>query len=505
MKSLLRNSSLALPLLLGGCTVGPNFKSPQPAAVDRYTWQLPVDQTSAADVPGGNVQRFEYGEDLPAQWWTLFQSQDLNRLVDQAIRHSPTLQAAQATLRAAQENLRAQRGSLLPAIDAGANAARQKAGVATTGITNDPLVYNVFTANLQVSYVLDLWGQERRRNEAQAAQANYSQYQLEAAYLTLTSNVVITALQFASLQAQLDATRDIIGSEEQQLQLIQRQFQLGAVPRADVFAAETQVAVSRANLPALRHSLMQAQTQLARLLGRYPSELSPPNLTLGQLALPDSLPVSLPSALARQRPDVKAQEALLHAASARIGIATADMLPRLTLTGSYGGSGFEANQVFDAGATTWSVIGGLTQPIFHAGSLEARRRAASAEYDASFAQYRDVVLHAFSDVANALNALTNDADAVGSQTRAMNAAQQTLALVQQQYAAGAVDQAALLIAQSQYQQSRIGYVQSVASRYQDTAALFVALGGGWWNRGDSATVQDTASSSPQHLTKAISG
>lgn len=476
-----------------GCAVGPDFETPPAPTVDRYTPQASSAQTSSVDAEGVQVQDLKYGAELPAQWWELFKSPQLNQLVGQALRNSPTLHSAQAALRSAKERVNAASGSLYPSLDATGSASRQQGQFGGFNAQGAAPFYDVRSASMQVSYLLDPWGREQRQREALAAEAEYSRYQVEATYLALTSNVVITALQSASLQAQLQATQDIILNQRRQLILTQHQFETGAVSRADVLAAQTQLASTETTLPALQQAQSQAQTQLATLLGLYPSQLEPVELDLAALTLPQDLPVSLPSVLTRQRPDVQAQGALLHAASARIGVATADMLPRLTLSAAYGSYSFGGSQLLRSTSDMWTAVGGITLPVFHAGSFAARRRAAIADYQFTLGRYREVVLHAFADVADALSALKTGAEAVDSHSRALDAAQQTLALVQQQYAAGLVPQAALLIAESEHRQSRIGYVRASANRYQDTAALFVALGGGWWNRAHDATGAMTSS------------
>jgi NodT family efflux transporter outer membrane factor (OMF) lipoprotein len=466
---------------LAGCAVGPNFKVPAPPSVDRYTNQPAADSMQNTNAEGFTPQTLDFGAALPAQWWTLYESPAIDALVKEGLRNSPTLAAARATLRSAGQSLAAERGALLPSIDGNVNANRQKTLLNIPELPFPATTYNVFGATVSSTYIFDIWGRERRAVEAQHAQVEYSLFQLEGASLTLASNIVTAALQSASLEAQIAATEEIIAGEEHQLALVKSQFELGAAPKGDVLSAEAQVASDRATLPPLEQRHTQNTIQLAILLGRAPTEMPDARLELDKIALPKHLPVSVPSTLTRRRPDIRSQEALLHAASARIGIATADMLPRITLTGSYGGSSLQASATLDPAANVWNAVGSLTQPLFHGGALLAHKRGAVADFDAAEAQYRDVVLHAFGEVANALTAVTYDSKLLIAQTLARDDARESLDVVEKEYAAGAVNQAALLIAQNQYAQSRIGYIQAVTNRYLDTAALFVALGGGWWD------------------------
>lgn len=315
---------------------------------------------------------------------------------------------------------------------------------------------------------------------------DYQRYQVEAAYLSLTANLVTTAIQEASLRAQLKATLEVLAAQEQSLSVIEKQSSLGAIPRSTLLAQRTQVAQTRATLPALEKSLAQTRHQLSVYAGRLPGETGMPEFQLESLQLPQDLPVSLPSSLVRQRPDIRASEALLHEASAQVGVATANQYPQITLTGSVGSSSFRSGDLFTSGASFWSLAAGLTAPIFNGGALSAKRRAAIAAYDQASAQYQQTVLGAFQNVANTLRALDSDAQALRTQADAAALAKESLDLVTRQYQIGAVSYLSLLDAQRSYQQTRVSLVQAQALRYADTAALFQALGGGWWNRGELA-------------------
>lgn len=476
-------------LLLGatGCAVGPDFTSPETPKTESYTARPLPAETAATAVAGGAAQTFAVGKELPAQWWALFGSAKLDDLVAQAFAHSPTAASAHAALRQAEENLNAQRGGFFPSIDANGSVERQRATATTLGVTDTDTssVYNLYNASVSVAYTLDIFGGVRRGVEAQAAVAEAQRYELQAAYLTLAANVVTSSVGAASLRDQIAATKDIVAAQEKQLGIAETRFRLGATARSDVLAAQSNLAAVRATLPALEKQLAATQNQLAVYLGKLPSEFSGGDFDLAELRLPPEIPLSVPARLVRQRPDVRAAEARLHQASALIGVATADLLPQVSITGSFGTQSTAAAQLFKD--TIWSIGAGVTQPLFHGGTLTARRRAAIAAYDQAAADYRLAVLTAYQNVADALTALQSDAQELQAQYAAMASAQENLNLVERQHTLGGVSYLALLDAQRQYQQSRLGYSQALASRYQDTAALFQALGGNWNEAADSHT------------------
>jgi NodT family efflux transporter outer membrane factor (OMF) lipoprotein len=469
------------------CAVGPNFKTPEAPKTNAYTAEPLPAETAASPAPGGASQRLLTGQDIPGQWWTLFHSEALDRVIHQAMADNPTLAAAQATLRQSQENLNALVGSALyPKVDASGSVSRQKisgAAFGQPGTSFNP--FTLYNASVNVSYALDLFGGARRELEALRAQVDYQRFQLEAAYLTITSNIVTTAVNEALLRGQIQATEEIIEAQDKQLQVVEQQFRLGGAARTDVLAQKTQLAQTRSTLPPLEKALAQTRHQLSVLVGRFPSEAGGlPQFTLEGLQLPVDLPVSLPSSLVRQRPDIRASEALLHAASAQVGVATANLYPQLTLSGSYGSEAVTSGALFRSGSSVWSLSGGLLQPLFHGGELTAKRRAAVAAFDQAAAQYRAAVLQAFQNVADVLRALDADANTLKAQAEADASARDSLELTVKQFQLGAVSYLSLLNAERQYQQTRIGFIQAQAARYADTAALFQALGGGWWNRTD---------------------
>ena len=500
---------LALAIALAGCAVGPDFKSPDAPKTDSFTKQPLPEQTVATPIetPGGAAQVFAQNKQLPTEWWTLFGSPKLDRLVAQAFANNPTVESAAAALRQAQENLNAQRGGLFPSVDAGVGATRQRAqGIQIPGATDATTsVYNVYNASVNVGYTLDLFGGVRRGIERQAAVVDYQQYQLQATYLTLAANVVTAGIQEASLRDQLAATREIIGDLEKQLEIARQRHELGAAAYLDVLTANSNLASVRATLPQLEKQLAAVQNQLAVYLGKLPSDREITDFDLGELTLPREIPLSLPSELARQRPDVRAAEATLHQASAGIGVATANLFPQVTINGSYGSQSNQFGDLFDE--NIWSIGANLTQPLFHGGTLTAQRRAAIAAYDQAAADYRGTVLTAFQNVADALTALQSDAEILRAQHEALQAAKSSLDISEKQYTLGGVSYLNLLIVQRQHQQARINYSQALAARYQDTAALFQALGGQWQaaNGSTAAEAAQPAPAATETSTSAMNG
>ena len=474
--------SLVVALTVSSCAVGPDFKAPPPAKTDSYTSERLPDETVSIDLPGGEPQRFNYGRDLRSDWWKLFGSEQLDSLIDEATRKYPTVQAQQAALREAQQNVRAEQGNLFPQVQGSANRTREKVPGTILGIPGVPgFLTTLYAATVQVSYTFDVFGGERRAIEGLRAQVDYAHYELEGSYLTLVSNLVSAAIQAASAHDQIAATEEIIASEERQLSIIQRRFQLGGVTQADLLSAQAQLGATRATLPDLRQSLSEATHELAVLTGRSPHEVAPTTFALADFELPGDLPVSLPSSLVHQRPDIRAQEALLHRASADIGVATANMLPQITLNATYGGASTKPSNLFSGQATIWSLANGLTQPLFQGGTLLAKRRATLAAFDQAAAQYQQTVLTAFQNVADTLTALDNDAQALRARYESSGAAQASLNFAERQYAGGTTTYLDVLIQQQQYQQARLGYVRAIANRYRDTVALFHALGGDWFD------------------------
>jgi NodT family efflux transporter outer membrane factor (OMF) lipoprotein len=482
---------------LAGCAVGPNYERPDAPAVDRYTAQPLPAQTVATDTAGGDAQRFLEGHDVPERWWTTFGNEELDRRVKQALSASPTIASAQAALREAEENAKAAAGSFFPSLDASAGATRQKSsgaqfGGAAAGFSSGP--YTLYNAGVSVGYVFDIFGGVRRGVEAQSALADAQRAQLDATYLMLASNVVTASLQEASLREQVRATEQIAGSLRKELDIARKQQQIGAKSLSDTLAVQSQLASTEATLPPLRKQLAATQDQLATYLGVTPAQLQLQPVELTNVTLPQDVPVSLPSKIVEQRPDIRAASAQLHAATAQVGVATANMLPQLTLSGSAGSQALHAGDLFSAGTGAWSLGLNLLQPIFHGGELLHRKRAAQAGMDRAVADWQQTVLTAFQNVADTLQALDFDAQGLAAQNTAEQAASKRLELTRTQYQVGAVDYLTLLDAERQYQQARIALIQARAARLADTAALYAALGGGW--RG-SETANAPGAATPQ--------
>jgi NodT family efflux transporter outer membrane factor (OMF) lipoprotein len=476
-------SAIMAGVALMGCAAGPDFRPPEAPVAQSYTAAALPDATVVSPGAGGVSQRFVSGLDIPHAWWTLFRSAPLDKLIRQALVDSPTLTLAQARIREALENRRAQFGALYPSLDAGVSATRQRITGAAFGQPEaGSQTFTLFNASVEVSYSLDLFGATRRRVEALDAQIEYQQFQLEGARLTLAANIVTAAVKEASLRSQLSTTREIAAVLAKELDVVERRLQAGGATLADVLAQRTQLVQNEAALPPLERDLEQTRHQLAVLIGRPPGEAAFPGFDLDAMRLPEDVPVSLPSALVRQRPDIRAAEALLHSASARVGAATANLYPQVTLTGNLGSVATTAAALFDSASAVWNLGAGLMQPVFHGGTLTAQRSAAVAVYDQAMAQYREVVLQSFQNVADVLRALESGARSLKALAEAELIARDGLELSRKQFTAGAVSYLSLLNAERQYQEARLGAVSARAARLADTAALFQAMGGGWWNR-----------------------
>ena len=488
-KSHARRAVAALNLsFLAACAVGPNFKKPAAPEAADYT-PTPLSTTvAAADVPAGDAQRFVKGSEISADWWTLFHSTALNELIDLSLANNHDFKAAQAALSVARENVLAQRGVYYPSAAASFSASRQRqSGQIAPTLNSNAFLYDLFTPQVTVSYVPDVFGLNRRSVESLQAQEQEVRFQMIAVYGTLTANVVVTAIQAASLQRQIDLTRELMDSNAGNLKILQYQFDKGYASRLDVAAQESQLAQVAATLPPLVKQLAQLHDLLASLTGRFPNQATPEKFDMASLQLPQDLPVSLPSALVAQRPDVRQAEANLHDASAKIGIATANRLPNIVLTANAGSSAAAMSQLFTAGTGFWGLGAEVAAPIFQGGTLLHQERAAKAAYVQALEQYRSTVLTAFQNVADTLTALEQDAEAVKAASAAADAGKITLDLAQRQWQDGYAGYLALLSAEQAAGQTQINLVQAQAARYADTAALFQALGGGWWHRTDLGT------------------
>jgi NodT family efflux transporter outer membrane factor (OMF) lipoprotein len=434
--------------------------------------------------PSGSAPRQiqAMGEKVSAEWWRAFGSSDLDDLVAQALVGSQTLESAKARLEQAQAALASASGALYPQVNFNASAAREKLSASTFGLKPGafplPPNFNVFQLGPTVSYAPDLFGGTGRQIERQSALADYQQYQLNAAYLILIGKTVSQAIELAAIQGQLKAAHEILDIDQQNLTLVRKQRKAGAVPDVDVIIAESQLAADETALLPLEQQVSVSKHALAVLLGRPPGAWSPPDFDLGTLTLPGTLPISLPSELVHERPDILAAEAQLHAASAEIGIAAAKLYPSVTLSGGVTATGLDPSHLFSPAGLVWSIAAGLAQPIFDGGTRESERRAALAGFKASAADYQQTVLQAFGQVADIMQAEAHDAHLLASQQRALDLASESVRLQQYNYARGGTGLLSLLDAQRQYQKARLGFVQAQAQRYQDTVQLLVAMGGG---------------------------
>ena len=472
--------------LLAGCAVGPDFAPPPAPDVKGYSPTPLAKTTASAATVGGAPQTFVSSLDLPGQWWRLFHSKDLNSLVEQALTANADIEAAQAALSAARQNVYAQQGALFPTANANFTANRQLFEIGQpSDVAAGPQIFNLFTAQASVSYTPDVFGGTRRSIEALQAQADSQRFALEATYLTLTSNLAGAAVQEASLRGQIDATRRMIKIETDVLSLMQRQSKLGDIAESDVLAQQVALAQLEQTLPPLQKQLAQERDLIAALCGSFPSDRFPQQFAFATMSLPRDLPVSLPSQVVEQRPDVRAAEANLQAASAQIGVAIANRLPNITLSGEAGSTALALNQLFTPGFNFWSITGAVTQPIFDGGTLLHRELAAKAAFRQAAAQYRSTVINAFQNVADTLHAIHSDAVLLQKAVASERAASKSLDITRKRLELGDINYLALLNAQQTYQQALLSVVQAQAARYGDTVALFQALGGGWWNRSDA--------------------
>lgn len=485
--ALKRMGALLLPLLATACAVGPDFKTPHAPPGADYTRDALPKKTAAAPGMQGGAQSLTVGADIPGQWWTLFQSPQLNRLIDRAFKANPGIAAAQASLAAARENMLAQRGALFPSIGVDASGSRNETSTASLAsvAANNQRIYSLDTGELTVSYSIDAFGLARRTIEASAAQADVQRYELEAAYLTLSSNVVLAAVNAASLRAQIDAQQQMIEIDRELLHILEREAAGGEVAQSDVLLQQAAISQAEAALPSLQKQLALQRHALAALAGGFPNEDVGADFDLPSIHLPDDLPVSLPSALIAQRPDILAAAAALHSGSAQVGVAIADRLPQLSLTAALGTSPNAVANAFTPYNQFFAIVGKVAQPIFQGGALLHRQRAAQAAFAQAGAQYRSVVVNAFQNVADVLESVQTDAQTLQATAAAEQAAARSLDIASQRLRVGEGPYLSVLVARQAYETARIASIQARAARLADTAALFEAAGGGWWNRSDA--------------------
>ena len=461
--------------VLAGCAVGPDFHRPRIGPVPSY---------GARDTKPPGARRIEAGGDIPGAWWRLFHSPVLTRLVVLALADNPNVAAAQATLRQARELSLEQQGVLFPTVSGAVARTREELPLAYEGFASPPLRFSEYAAQLNLSYNLDIWGGLRRAVEQASARTEFERFELEATDLALTAGVATSVVQAASLTDQIGIQRELIGFEQRQLDTVRRQFQLGGATGADVATQQAQVAAARTVLVPLLTALAQTDDALAADVGRAPSEIALPRLSLDDLRLPGTLPLSLPSALLDQRPDIRAAEAILHQQTALLGVDIAARLPQITLTAGVGSDAADIHQLFSPGNGMWSLINQAVQPIFDAGQLLHAQRAQRAAMDNAAALWRNTVVRAFQNVADVLVALRNDEAALSASRDEEAAARRSLSLASLQYRLGGASYLTVLIAQQTTQNAILSLLRARAARYTDTVALTQALGGGWWHRRD---------------------
>ncbi len=464
--------------LLLGCTVGPDFARPKPPQTDRYNHEADPTQTVKADAIS---QNFEADTKMVSEWWKLFNSPKLDTAVKNAIANNLQLDAAQASLRQSKENLQAGYGIFYPQINADFGGKRQKFSPQLFGSNAPSSIFNLVTLSASASYALDIFGGERRVIEGLQSKLDLQRSLVQGTYIVLTGNIVNTFIAEAAYREQIGITEKIIALQKEQIKITEKQVEAGTTPYANVLALISQLNVSEATLPPLKQKLSQTEHLLATLSGRSPAEWISLDASFDELTLPGHLPLSLPTDLIKQRPDILAAEAQLHSASADIGVATAALFPSFTLNAGYGQNSMSMNTLFKSNSNFWSTGANLDVPLFNGGTLLSQRQSAIEGYNASLANYRQTVLSAFAQVADTLTALEHDAESLDAQSRGLSTAEDALQLTQANYQAGMVNDLQVIIANEQYLQAKIGYIESKTQRFQDTVVFFVALGGGWWN------------------------
>jgi NodT family efflux transporter outer membrane factor (OMF) lipoprotein len=500
--------AIACASVLSGCAAGPDFLRPLLQVSNSFSPTPLPETTVSAPLPGGEEQRFIASKEIKSDWWTLFQSPELNTLIEKAFAANPTIEAAQASLRAAQANISAQRGFFFPTVQAGYSPSRTKlAGnmggnspgvqgdgsvISTTQGTpanqggtapyNAPVTYNFHTAQITVGYVPDIFGINRRLVESLESQAKIQHFQLEAAYITLATNVVAAAIQEALLRQQIGTTNEIIAANTQSVELVTRQVKAGFASRLDLALQESTLAQSKQLLPPLQKQFEQNRHLLRALVGGVQDTELPESFDLASLKLPKELPLSLPSQIIEQRPDVRAAEEQLHATTAQLGVAIANRLPQFAIEASWGGAASHFSQMFWNSGTFFSLAASITQTIFDGGTLKYRQRAMEEGVRQMAAQYQLTVITAYQNVADALYAVHSDAEAFSAAAEVERTTKISMELMRNQHTRGYIDRLALIGAEQTYRQASLNLAQAQAMRLGDTATLFQSLGGGWWNK-----------------------
>jgi len=474
--------ALLVPALLNACSLGTNLKAPAIATPDRYTSSTQPTQTAAPGGAAAEVQQFVNGSEAPPQWWTLYQSAELNALVAQALAGSPQLAEASARLRGAEADLAAEIGNTrYPAVNAQLQAEREKVDPGAFGFTQfpQPPPFSLFNASVNASYTLDLFGANRHAVEMQRATVRYQRYLWQSARLTLAANVVTAAIHRASILDQISALESVLAAQRRELEIVSARFAAGGVSALDVQAQRTQLAQNEAALAPLRGTAEQLTHQLAIYLGQAPAAADLPELRFETLKLPATLPLALPSTLARHRPDIAAAEAQLAEAGAAVGVATANLYPQISLSASLGSERTSIGSLGD-GINVWSIGANLLQPLFRGGALRAQRRSALAAYDAAAATYQQTVLNGLQQVADALRALEHDAEVLAAREDALAQAEAGLAIAKQQLQVGGISEFSLEEAERTRALAQHAHTGAAADQLADTAALLQALGGTSW-------------------------
>jgi NodT family efflux transporter outer membrane factor (OMF) lipoprotein len=509
-------TTLTYGVLLGlaGCAAGPDFKRPDtPNSKSYASYAMPAKTTSAPGV-GGASQQFDVKRDIPYDWWTLFQSEQLNALIVSAFKANPDIESARAALKQAQEYVTAQQGFFYPTIGANYSPSRIKVAGNNGGSSpgrqgngeliqtystpngqppyNAPVYYNFHTAQLSVGFVPDVFGANRRQLESLQAQADMQRFRLEAAFITLASNIVAAALQEASLRSQIMAMDKLMTANRLSLDIMRKRLQLGDVSALDVATQEAALAQSEQALIPLRLQLERTRDLIRALAGNAPDKDVPETFELSALHLPEDLPLSLPSKLVEQRPDVRAAEEQVHAASAEYGVSIANLLPQFSITGDVGGMASTPGWMFKTGGGFFDLTTNIAYTLFDGGQLRAQSRAAQDALEQAAAEYRSTVIAALQNVADTLHAIQSDAEALKAATRNEQAMSRVLDLTRKQYKTGYVSYQTQLNAEQNYQQSVLVLIQAQTNRFGDTAALYQALGGGWWNRPDKSVALEAA-------------
>ncbi len=509
MKSYQKMAMVIVPLMMTACAAGPDFKRPAAPTATRYSPKVLPVKTVSSEILHGEAQSFLSEKQIPSDWWRLFKSDQLNTLIQRAFAASPDMEAAQAALRQAQQNVIAQQGFFYPTIGVSYAPSRNKLAGNNGGSSpgwqgngtliqtysnpagpkyNGPAYYNFHVAQLNIAYVPDVFGAQRRRVESAEAQVQAQKMQYQATYITLASNLVAAAFQEASVRAQLAAVNRIVVLNRENLDIMQRQLKLGALAEIDVAAQEAVLAQAEQSLPPLRNQLEQTRDLIRALSGNTPDQDVVETFELMDLHLPEELPLSLPSALAEQRPDVRMAEAQLQAASAQYGVAIANRMPQFSIQAGMGGMASSADWMFRAGGGFFSLAGNVAQNLFDGGTLKAQSKSAEQALLQAGAQYRSTVISALQNVADTLHTIESDAQTLHAAVNAENATKKMLDLTTRQYQLGFVGYQNLLIAEQNYQMTRISLIQAQTARLGDTAALYQALGGGWWNETQPAGV-----------------